>query len=138
MEHTSRSHDNWIKTMWRPALAWSYVVINLFYFAIGPIMYNMLEYWNPGQELDAWTSVTLQGGGLYHLSMGAIIGISSHGRTKEKLHAPVLPTAPVSAPIQQPTPVNSPIPTPAYNSTPSQVESGKFGKIIPTTIDPIL
>ena len=82
---SNRKGDHWVIYGWRPALAWSYVIICLFDFAVGPTLYNILQYLNPGQNLDAWTSVTLQGGGLYHLSMGAIIGISSHGRTREKL-----------------------------------------------------
>ena len=70
---------------WRTALAWSYVLICMFDFCISPIIFNFLQYYNPGQAISAWTSVTLQGGGLYHLSMGAILGISAHGRTQEKL-----------------------------------------------------
>lgn len=70
---------------WRPALAWSYVVICLFDFMFGPIFYNILQYYNPDQQIGMWQAITLQGGGLYHLSMGAVIGISAHGRTQEKL-----------------------------------------------------
>jgi hypothetical protein len=70
---------------WRSALAWSYVVICMFDFCVGPIIFNFLQYYNPGQDITAWTAVTLQGGGLYHLSMGAILGISAHGRTQEKI-----------------------------------------------------
>jgi len=77
--------ESWVVTMWRPALAWSYVLVCLFDFAIGPSLYNILQYMNPGQHIDAWTSVTLQGSGLYHISMGAVVGLSSHGRTQEKL-----------------------------------------------------
>lgn len=70
---------------WRTALAYSYVWICVFDFSIGPILYNLLQYYNPGQHIDMWKSITLEGGGLYHLSMGAILGISAHGRTQEKL-----------------------------------------------------
>ena len=80
-----KKKESWLKAAWRPALAWSYVVICLFDFIIGPIIYNMLQFYNPGQDVAMWQAITLQGGGLYHLSMGAIIGISSHGRTQEKL-----------------------------------------------------
>ena len=66
-------------------MAISYMAICLFDFMAGPILYNVLQYMNPGQHLEMWQAVTLQGGGLYHLSMGAIIGITAFGRTKEKL-----------------------------------------------------
>jgi hypothetical protein len=37
------------------------------------------------QPVTAWQPITLQGAGLFHLSMGAIIGIAAFGRTQEKL-----------------------------------------------------
>ena len=80
-----KKNDSWVVTMWRPALAWSYVLVCLFDFALGPILYNILQYLNPGQHVAAYTSVTLQGSGMYHISMGAIVGLSSHGRTQEKI-----------------------------------------------------
>lgn len=70
---------------WRPAIAWSYMVVCLFDFMVGPIIYNTLQYLEVGTNISMWQSITLQGGGLYHLSMGAIVGVSAFGRTKEKL-----------------------------------------------------
>ena len=81
----TKATESFLITGWRPMLAWSYVLICLFDFMMGPIIYNILQYMNPGQHLDMWQAVTLQGGGLYHLSMGAIVGLSTHGRTKEKI-----------------------------------------------------
>jgi hypothetical protein len=52
---------------------------------IGPMVYNVLQYLDDGSTITMWESITLQGGGLYHLSMGAIVGVSAFGRTKEKL-----------------------------------------------------
>ena len=79
--------EHWIQTGWRPALAWSYVFICMFDFSIGPILFNMLQYYDHGQTVSAYSAVTLQGGGLYHLSMGAVLGLTTHGRTKEKLES---------------------------------------------------
>ena len=77
--------EDFMTSKWRPMMAISYMAICLFDFMVGPILYNVLQYLNPGQHLEMWQAVTLQGGGLYHLSMGAIIGITAFGRTKEKL-----------------------------------------------------
>jgi len=77
--------DDFITTKWRPMMAMSYMVICIFDFIVGPILYNVLQYLNPDQQIGMWQAITLQGGGLYHLSMGAIVGITAHGRTKEKL-----------------------------------------------------
>lgn len=70
---------------WRPGIAWSYLVVCVFDFMVGPIIYNTLQYLEVGTTISMWQSITLQGGGLYHLSMGAIVGVSAFGRTKEKL-----------------------------------------------------
>jgi hypothetical protein len=32
-----------------------------------------------------WQPLTLQGAGLFHLAMGAVLGIAAYGRTKEKM-----------------------------------------------------
>jgi len=34
---------------------------------------------------EQWTPITLQGGGLFHISMLTIVGVTAYGRTKEKL-----------------------------------------------------
>jgi hypothetical protein len=56
-----------------------------FDFILGPILFNLLQYWNPGQAVGMWVPLTLQGGGLYHISMGAILGIAAWTRGKEKV-----------------------------------------------------
>lgn len=82
---TIHKKENWMKTGWRPALSWAYVAICLFDFILGPVLFNILQYLNAGQQVSLYQAITLQGGGLFHLSMGAIIGISTHGRTQEKI-----------------------------------------------------
>ncbi len=72
-------------TRWRPAVAWSYLAVCLFDFMIGPMFFNVLQYLDSDTSITMWQSITLQGGGIYHLSMGAIVGVSAFGRTKEKL-----------------------------------------------------
>ena len=74
-------------TRWRPIMAWSYMLVCVFDFMVGPIIFNTLQYLEEGTNISMWQSITLQGGGLYHLSMGAIVGVSAFGRTKEKLAA---------------------------------------------------
>ena len=133
----SKTKPHWITTGWRPALAWSYVLICLFDFIIGPTIYNVLQFYNPGQDVGRWQAITLQGGGLYHLSMGAIIGISTHGRTQEKIKGTVEPIAdPIPSfggsmmglPVQ-----TAPAPASTYQwaaATPvpaAPVTTGKFG-----------
>lgn len=75
-----------LQNAWRPMMGWTYMLTCLFDFVIGPILYNVLQFLNPGQHLEMWTAITLQGGGLYHIAMGAVLGISAYGRTKEKIN----------------------------------------------------
>ena len=81
------NNESWVQVYYRPILAWSYMAVCVFDFMVGPIIFNTLQYLEEGTTISMWQSITLQGGGLYHLSMGAIIGVSAFGRTKEKLAA---------------------------------------------------
>ena len=76
---------DWMTTKWRPLMAVTYMATIWFDFIVGPIIFNILQFYNPGQAVTTWTPLTLQGGGLYHLSMGAILGIAAFTRGKEKI-----------------------------------------------------
>ena len=79
--------EDWMTSKWRPLMAVTYMATIWFDFIVGPILYNLLQYWNPGQAVTAYAPITLQGGGLYHISMGAILGIAAYTRGKEKVAA---------------------------------------------------
>jgi hypothetical protein len=77
--------ESWIKSHWRPMMAWQYFVICLFDFLIAPVFFAWFS-WVTKTNMTQWTPLTLQGGGLYHLSMGAIIGISSYSKSQERIN----------------------------------------------------
>ena len=77
--------EDWMTSKWRPLMAITYMATIWFDFIVGPVIFNVLQYYNPGQAVTSWTPLTLQGGGLYHLAMGAILGISAYTRGKEKV-----------------------------------------------------
>jgi hypothetical protein len=77
--------QDWMTTKWRPLMAITYMATIWFDFIIGPVLFNVLQYWNPNQAITSWQALTLQGGGLYHISMGAILGIAAWTRGKEKV-----------------------------------------------------
>lgn len=71
---------------WRPAMAWSYLIVCLFDFVIAPTVHGIfMTFFLKGATYAQWVPLTLQGAGLYHTSMLAIIGVTVFGRTKEKL-----------------------------------------------------
>jgi hypothetical protein len=76
--------EAWFNTYWRPAAAWTYLGICVFDFVAAPIFFGWFE-WFSKTDMAAWTPLTLQGGGLFHLSFGAIIGIYAWNRTREKM-----------------------------------------------------
>jgi fucose 4-O-acetylase-like acetyltransferase len=82
---TEKKKEYWMTSKWRPMMDMTYMATIIFDFILGPILYNILQYWNPGQAVGMWVPLTLQGGGLYHISMGAILGIAAFTRGKEKI-----------------------------------------------------
>jgi hypothetical protein len=80
-----KKSEDWMTSKWRPLMAVTYMATIWFDFIVGPILFNLLQYWNPGQAVGMWVPLTLQGGGLYHISMGAILGIAAWTRGKEKV-----------------------------------------------------
>lgn len=124
MTAAEQQGEDFMSKNWRPMMAITYMLTCLFDFIVGPILYNILQFYNPGQHLDMWQPLTLQGGGLYHIAMGVVLGITAHGRTQEKINgveaAPSLPglggfiqQAPVA---HAPAPMPAPMPAPAFHA----------------------
>ena len=74
--------EHWFVKYWRPAMAWTYMCINIFDFILAPCVVFYLKA--KGVSIEMWKSLTLDNGGFIHLAFGAILGISAYGRTKEK------------------------------------------------------
>jgi hypothetical protein len=79
--------EDWMTKKWRPMMAITYMAINIFDFILGPILYNVLQFFTEGQHISAYQALTLQGGGLIHIAFGAILGISAWTRGQEKIEA---------------------------------------------------
>ena len=75
-----------VKTYWRPFMAWQYFFVCIFDFILGPIGHSVMYGvgFLPGPYVP-WESITLQGGGLYHISMGAIVGVTAWTRGMEQI-----------------------------------------------------
>jgi len=79
------TNEDWINKKWRPAMGWIYMLTCTFDFVIFPILWSILQTVQGGQVTSQWQPLTLQGAGLYHIAMGAVLGIAAYGRTKEKV-----------------------------------------------------
>jgi hypothetical protein len=73
----------WFHTYWRPAMGWQYLVVCLFDFLIAPILTGLYSYYTGSYHV--WEPLTIKGGGMYHLAMGAVVGISVWSRGREKM-----------------------------------------------------
>ena len=109
--------EDWMTKKWRPMMAVTYMAINIFDFILGPILYNLLQYWNPGQAIGMWQPLTLQGGGLIHISFGAILGVAAWSLGQEKVEAikagETAPTSPAN--YSRPAPAaDEPVPNSRY------------------------
>jgi len=74
----------WMQKYWRPAMGWMYMLICLADMLVFPILWSLLQAMMH-MPITQWNPLTLQGAGLFHIAMGAVLGISAFGRTQEKL-----------------------------------------------------
>ena len=78
--------SDWMSAYWRPAMGWTYMAICIFDFIIFPIGWSATLA-SIHQTVTEWQPLTLQGGGLFHMSMGAILGVAAWSRGQEKMTA---------------------------------------------------
>lgn len=83
----SKESEDWINKKWRPVMGWVYMATCTADFVLFPILWSLLQAIQGGQVSSQWNPITLQGAGLYHIAMGAVLGIAAYGRTKEKLES---------------------------------------------------
>jgi hypothetical protein len=83
----SKESEDWINKKWRPVMGWVYMLTCTADFVIFPVLWSLLQAMSKGQVTNQWQPLTLQGAGLYHIAMGAVLGIAAYGRTKEKLES---------------------------------------------------
>jgi hypothetical protein len=82
---TDDKFGNFVNSKWRPMMAFIYMITCMCDFVIFPVLWSILQALSHGQVTNQWQPLTLQGAGLYHLAMGAVLGVAAYGRTKEKV-----------------------------------------------------
>lgn len=85
MSVSEKKKEDWMNSKWRPMMGWSYMLTCIADFVIFPVLWSVLQSVSKGQVNIQWQPITLQGAGLYHIAMGAVLGIAAYGRTQEKL-----------------------------------------------------
>jgi hypothetical protein len=95
------------KKYWRPAAAFIYLIIVMFDFLIMPVIFEYHDAFDPSEVIEnvvkfeksevqivalnkftekrTWSPLTILGGGMFHLSFGAILGLAAWTRGQEKV-----------------------------------------------------
>ena len=112
LSESEKKKEDWMNSKWRPMMGWMYMGVCMFDFVLAPVMWSLLQSLSHGAIGTQWQPLTLQGAGLFHIAMGAVLGIAAMGRTQEKLAG--ANNGGIS-------------PTPSMPSTPSPAQAGGFG-----------
>jgi len=140
--------EDWMNSKWRPMMGWMYMVVCTMDMVVFPILWSLLQTFTHTQ-ITQWNPLTLQGAGLFHIAMGAVLGIAAFGRTQEKLNgannggaqpAPAsgfgAPTGGFGSPAATPTPATSFTAPTSWGTTPIATAGGK--KVVPQDDQPAL
>lgn len=87
-DEVPKEQESWLQKKWRPMMAMMYMCVCAADFIIFPIMFTVVQFWETQAANDAfrqWGPLTLQGGGLFHMAMGAVLGITAWSRGQEKI-----------------------------------------------------
>ena len=129
-----KKDEDWMQKKWRPAMGWMYMGICTLDMAVFPVLWSVLQVIQH-TTITQWQPLTLQGAGLFHVAMGAVLGIAAFGRTQEKLagtanNAPTASGTPLPTPAPAPAVVSAP-PVVTTPTAPAAVTTGFGGKKAP-------
>jgi hypothetical protein len=88
-QQQQKENEHWMKSYWRPAMGWLYMIICGMDFVGFPLLTIFLpvifQPFGLVVPYHTWQSLTLSNGGLIHLSFGAILGVAAFTRGQEKI-----------------------------------------------------
>jgi hypothetical protein len=164
LSESEKKKEDWMNSKWRPMMGWMYMLVCTMDMVVFPILWSLLQTLTHTQ-ITQWNPLTLQGAGLFHIAMGAVLGIAAFGRTQEKLggannggaQVPATgfasgpstfsqPAAGFGAPASgfgTPAPSTSFTPAPSWGTTPTSAPSGfssspGFGATAPARANPMM
>jgi hypothetical protein len=131
MSDSEKKKEDWMNSKWRPMMGWMYMAVCMADFVLFPVLWSLVQAAHGGSVQTQWNPITLQGAGLFHMAMGAILGIAAFGRTQEKMAGANnggISAAPAvnsfSAATPTPSAFSAPAPAPASFGT-SSIAAGK-------------
>jgi hypothetical protein len=134
LSDSEKKKEDWMNTKWRPMMGWMYMVVCMCDFVLFPVLWSLVQVVGDGRVETQWSPITLQGAGLFHMAMGAILGIAVYGRTQEKLSGVSNSSTPVQPATPSVTNTTSYTPAPSWGTTP--VANSK--KVVPQEEQPLI
>jgi hypothetical protein len=86
MSAAEKKKEDWMNSKWRPMMGWMYMAVCSADFMLFPVLWSIVQVIGGGEVKSQWQPITLQGAGLFHVAMGAVLGLAAWGRTQEKLN----------------------------------------------------
>jgi hypothetical protein len=83
-EPDALAKETWFNNRWRPAMAWLWFAVSACDFIVFPVL-NAIGAGAGFFAYQPWKPLTLQGGGLFHMAMGGVVGVAAWQRTQEKM-----------------------------------------------------
>ena len=124
---SEKKKEDWMNSKWRPMMGWMYMLVCSMDMIVFPILWSLLQT-ATNTPITQWNPLTLQGAGLFHIAMGAVLGIAAFGRTQEKLNG--------ANNGGLTTPAPSPTPTPAAFSAPKPMMAAPAPAPVSFALDP--
>jgi hypothetical protein len=135
ISESEKKKEDWMNAKWRPMMGWMYMLVCTCDFVLFPVLWGVLQTLGGGRVETQWQPITLQGAGLFHIAMGAVLGIAAMGRTQEKMagannggvqtptptpsFGPSFGSTPAPAFKPAPAPAFTPAPAPSFGSKPT-------------------
>ena len=132
MSAAEKKKEDWMNSKWRPMMGWSYMLTCIADFVVFPVLWSIIQVIGGGEVKTQWQPITLQGAGLYHMAMGAVLGLAAWGRTQEKMSGAnngglSVPSSPTASLPSAGSFSSTPAPSFSAPSTPSSFGGGSFG-----------
>ena len=65
-------------------MGWTYMIICIFDFILFPLMWMLIQQLQ-GTAITQWQPITMTGAAMFHVAMGAVVGVTAWQRSREKL-----------------------------------------------------
>jgi hypothetical protein len=129
----NNAQESWMQTKWRPAMAIMYMVVCVFDFILFPIMFTVVQFWEVEASNDAfrqWQPLTLIGAGLFHMAMGAVLGITAWSRGQEKIAGAATNTQPTLPAPAAPAAMQPAAMQPSMSMQPAKIMAAPTGQVM--------